>query len=1357
MRKIKNVILAGILSICMVVGTLPVELLAQETENMLDETDQDNVDKEQNNEAGNKQVEVKEFCICNIHCSTDSVNEDCTVCTANYERCECAEDVAGTITDEETENPDAGEDVNIDADTNTAPDTESDMETNTELDMDADDESELLPPQSDEAESIIEEEVVESEAEDAISPAAVGDTFTADMLRYRIINDDVDNLQVEVVGNVDGTSASGDIVIPSTVSDGNDKYIVVRIGDSAFSECSSLTSITIPDSVTSIGGSAFYECSSLTNVTIPDGVTRIENYTFSYCRSLTNITIPSSVISIGREAFGVCENLESITIPDGVTSIGDVAFQYCLSLTSITIPRSVTSIGEGAFVWCGDLTNVTILNDNISMSMLAFGFCSRLKSFEIAVNENITSTPTIGKICFEDYNTGKRFLTFLTQDGTTQLSNKTTPTLAEAVEAYNAVDDGNINDGYWYYWKLPEVPPVTGYSVTINVNIDDSEWKDCPKEFALSSDHRSTFITDLDDVPNGTYTIYDITEAEDSTGYVSTDITVEVNDTDAEAEVNYYTVTFYNDDTVFAEQIVLDNAKVSAPSTTPTKGGYTFYRWAASDDGSTEFNFAENSITARTDIYASWIKDEAKTINAWFYSGMENEPEVIEVTLEEGEDSALIQTPKVKEMTDWTALGWNTAEDEYSADIQAETEIPIYEDTEYYGIYKKDITLSYDINYTPDVVTDTPDSLTKTAYANVHKTTSHNYPEFTIAGEITRPGYTFGGWYTEADGSGVSYETGSEVPFEEDTILYAHWTRNGSQVYKVEHYCQNLNDNGYTRMDSDTQEIEGIIGETVTAQPKNYDGFTENREHSGRVSSGIIEKDAELTLKLYYDRNVYQVNFDLNYKYSGDGSVTTPPVQTLRYGQKLGSVTTPERKGWSFKGWHKTNTISDNSSWNFDSAIEDNMDISELSSVTLYAGWADDIAPVLNNASYNTGYKDLAGWIIRKKDLIITVPVTEEGSGVDTAEYTLTSDNGNSVSGVTHIESAYVPRQVRHDESVQLYTGENATENTTASIQFNTENGQVSAVITVSEDYKGKIYLKCSDKAGNNSGQKNLTVENGGIIVEDNAPKISFLTGNVQNSKVSVKVTVSDEDDKGGKAYITGGIAEMTYQIDDGEPKNVTYKELENVKTPEGRSDNAPSNNEDRENNEDLENDIDFQSNIVTACDFKVEISGAGTHTLKVTAVDNAGNENSQSTKVSISGGKVKKKTHVIKSGNTNVSANYDSKDTSSEFTYFVQTSKPPMTQNREPNTGDMSMRVEVYATVAMIAGLLYIFLYFSTGNNGMTEQEKNEFVSRLAVWAKNGRKYRRFVAIVIIFGVLFYYHSIGKRTSVEWKDIYEK
>ena len=101
---------------------------------------------------------------------------------------------------------------------------------------------------------------------------------------------------------------------------------VTTIGWSAFSDCSSLTSVTIPNSVTIIGGSAFSGCSSLTSVTIPNSVTTIENYTFSGCSSLTSVTIPNSVTTIGNEAFYNCSSLTSVTIPNSVTTIGRDAF-----------------------------------------------------------------------------------------------------------------------------------------------------------------------------------------------------------------------------------------------------------------------------------------------------------------------------------------------------------------------------------------------------------------------------------------------------------------------------------------------------------------------------------------------------------------------------------------------------------------------------------------------------------------------------------------------------------------------------------------------------------------------------------------------------------------------------------------------------------------------------------------------------------------------------------------------------------------------------------------------------------------------------------------------------------------------
>ena len=131
------------------------------------------------------------------------------------------------------------------------------------------------------------------------------------------------------------------------------KHGYTNIGDCAFYNCYSLTSITIPNSVTSIGDFAFYNCPNLTSIVIPNSVTNIGCYAFCWCHSLTSITIPNSVTSIEYGAFAHCSGLTSITIPSSVTSIGHGAFQCCTSLTSIIIPNSVTSIGYGAFYKCG--------------------------------------------------------------------------------------------------------------------------------------------------------------------------------------------------------------------------------------------------------------------------------------------------------------------------------------------------------------------------------------------------------------------------------------------------------------------------------------------------------------------------------------------------------------------------------------------------------------------------------------------------------------------------------------------------------------------------------------------------------------------------------------------------------------------------------------------------------------------------------------------------------------------------------------------------------------------------------------------------------------------------------------------
>ena len=199
---------------------------------------------------------------------------------------------------------------------------------------------------------------------------------------------------------------------------------ITKIGDYAFSDCSNLTSVTIPDSITSIGTFAFKNCSSLTSIIIPDSVTEIGEQAFLSCSSLTSITIPNSITSIGIYTFKYCNSLTSVTIPDSITSIGDYAFACCSSLkafygkfasadnrcliidgvlnsfapaglTEYVIPDSVTSIGEQAFLECSNLKSVTIPNSVTSIREYAFRNCSSLTS--VTIPDSVTS---IGKDAF---------------------------------------------------------------------------------------------------------------------------------------------------------------------------------------------------------------------------------------------------------------------------------------------------------------------------------------------------------------------------------------------------------------------------------------------------------------------------------------------------------------------------------------------------------------------------------------------------------------------------------------------------------------------------------------------------------------------------------------------------------------------------------------------------------------------------------------------------------------------------------------------------------------------------------------------------------------------------------------------
>jgi len=233
--------------------------------------------------------------------------------------------------------------------------------------------------------------------------AATSGDFT-----YELINGDT---EVEIIGY---TGAGGAVEIPSDITGlpvtsiryqaflGKTSITSMTVPDSvenigygAFRSCINLASIDLSNNITAIANDTFYTCGSLTSVIIPDNVTIIHDYAFAYCRKLTSVTVPDKVTSIGNSSFFYCDMLVSIDLPDSLRTIGSLAFHTCKSLVSVTIPENVTVINSFTFYSCISLTSVTMPENLTSIGTSAFSTCTSLTS--VTIPGNVT---TIGNQVF---------------------------------------------------------------------------------------------------------------------------------------------------------------------------------------------------------------------------------------------------------------------------------------------------------------------------------------------------------------------------------------------------------------------------------------------------------------------------------------------------------------------------------------------------------------------------------------------------------------------------------------------------------------------------------------------------------------------------------------------------------------------------------------------------------------------------------------------------------------------------------------------------------------------------------------------------------------------------------------------
>lgn len=543
-------------------------------------------------------------CICGTKCAADAVNIDCPVCATDYEVCTGKADDEGNNGSEngDTEDNDlenggqdqcicetvcTEENVNMDCPVcaadyaNCAKNAGEGVSSSVDAAL-----PEMAPA------SMADEEA----GIDALADEAGGTfeyTYNGKTLKYTVTKKDGDTRKVALYDQ-DENTVSGDIDIPATVedSDGN-QY-----------------------SVTTIGYRAFLECRNLTCITIPEGVTTIDAEAFAVCDRLRRVEIPNSVINIDGGAFMRCPSLSSVEIPDGVRNITMSTFSGCESLSSVRIPDSVVTIGGWAFSGCKELKELKISIS--SDEKYKFPECGRL--IPLPFSEAAT----------------ERYICFVDEKGKKLTGERYENAKAAFEEAAKADGDPSHNpdDGKWWGWSLREPSEIADtFNVTIKPQKDGEPWAtDCDRKFALTKDNGTTFVTNLDAVEAGEYTIYDVTN---SGNKLNTGVTVMVENTDASATVDYYTVYFcylddadkeqkYGDSTDWKPQIVLkDKGRVAEPATNPTKADHTFDKWVTAPNEETAFAFETTPITAKdTKIYAKWTENAVTTYyTVTFYDG----------------------------------------------------------------------------------------------------------------------------------------------------------------------------------------------------------------------------------------------------------------------------------------------------------------------------------------------------------------------------------------------------------------------------------------------------------------------------------------------------------------------------------------------------------------------------------------------------------------------------------------------------------------------------------------------------------------------------------------------------------------
>ncbi len=557
---------------------------------------------------------------------------------------------------------------------------------------------------------------------------------------------------------------------------------------------------------------------------------------------------------------------------------------------------------------------------------------------------------------------------------------------------------------------------------------------------------------------------------------------------------------------------------------------YAFVGWNTEPDG-TGTTYLEGStfqISEDVTLYAQWI-ETAKVIYDYAANGGNSSTQEI-AGAQSGEDIDL--TPKALK-TGWEFVGWNTDQNatEGLDFLKMGTE-----NITLYAIYKKDLTFTFYSGKAGEKVTQ------EITLYNKQEDATFTFPELKDLDISDTNGYMAYGWSDKKDLISEISEENTSGQASEDMTFYGAYQKEIKVSYNANNGSGNVPESQtltnyaivsdaeckfYTK---DSEIIKLPNGTGLNRVDYTFNGWIEGSETGEAIAAGTSVNPTEDTV--YYASWVlatYHVTLHTN---GGDNGTD---LISYTYGTGATLPADWTKKGYTFGGWFDNEDLAGE-------AITDISD-KETGDKEYWAKWIDNIPPVLGALSYSYEPKNLWQWLIGKESLIITVPVTEEGSGADQITYEMTSKDGN-------------------------------TSNNTAEIKNNI------AKIIVDADFKGTIRITCTDKAGNISAEKTANEGYNGFIIEDNAPQIEFQTDStdVQDEYMTAPaITVSITDDKDNA--ISSGIASVTYKIGN------------NVETVLQQ---------------------DFATNMKTNTSFVIPADkiSAGETVIIVTAIDNAGNQN---------------------------------------------------------------------------------------------------------------------------------------------------